>query len=63
VESKYDWILIQNIVNLIYFYRRIQAEQGGQIGIVVHVDWFEPLSNSVADKLAAERAQSFSMNW
>jgi len=48
---------------LIYFYRRIQAEQGGQIGIVVHVDWFEPLSNSVADKLAAERAQSFSMNW
>ncbi|XP_061345549.1 beta-glucosidase 46-like isoform X2 [Gastrolobium bilobum] len=39
-----------------------QTEQGGKIGIVIHTDWFEPYSNSTADKLATERAQSFSVN-
>ncbi|KAK6932340.1 Glycoside hydrolase family 1 [Dillenia turbinata] len=32
------------------------------IGIVMHAVWFEPISNSTADKLAAERAQSFFLN-
>ncbi|XP_038688812.1 uncharacterized protein LOC119987970 [Tripterygium wilfordii] len=40
-----------------------QRAQGGSIGIVVHSSWFEPISNSTADKLAAERAQSFWLKW
>lgn len=40
-----------------------QREQGGSIGIVLHTAWFEPISNSPADIVAAERAQSFFMNW
>lgn len=41
----------------------IQEKQGGKIGIVMHAIWFEPYSNSSEDKLAAERAQSFFLNW
>lgn len=41
----------------------IQEKQGGSIGIVLHALWFEPISNSTADKLAAERAWSFFFNW
>ncbi|KAG4945892.1 hypothetical protein JHK87_041899 [Glycine soja] len=37
--------------------------QGGKIGVVMNAIWFEPVSNSWKDKLAAERAQSFYMNW
>ncbi|KAJ7967661.1 Beta-glucosidase [Quillaja saponaria] len=45
-------------------YRTIyQKEQKGSIGIVLQATWFEPISNSTADRLAAERAQSFTMNW
>uniref|UniRef100_A0A7C8ZNK5 Beta-glucosidase n=1 Tax=Opuntia streptacantha TaxID=393608 RepID=A0A7C8ZNK5_OPUST len=42
---------------------KYQEKQGGVIGIVVHAIWFEPMSNSSADKIAVERAQSFYMNW
>ncbi|XVF25999.1 hypothetical protein REPUB_Repub13aG0262600 [Reevesia pubescens] len=42
---------------------KYQEMQGGSIGIVLHCSWYEPISNSIADKLAAERAQSFSINW
>ncbi|KAG8385714.1 hypothetical protein BUALT_Bualt03G0073900 [Buddleja alternifolia] len=45
-------------------YRTIyQKEQGGVIGIVMNAVWYEPYSNSTDDKLAAERAQSFYLNW
>ncbi|XP_038690384.1 beta-glucosidase 46-like isoform X3 [Tripterygium wilfordii] len=43
--------------------RKYQKEQGGIIGIVLLAIWFEPISNSTADKLASERAQSFLVNW
>ncbi|XLT89769.1 hypothetical protein HN873_011444, partial [Arachis hypogaea] len=39
------------------------AEQGGKIGIAVHLDWYEPISNSTEDKLATERARSFNSKW
>ncbi|ESQ29245.1 hypothetical protein EUTSA_v10023411mg [Eutrema salsugineum] len=42
---------------------KYQKEQKGIIGIVVQTSWFEPVSNSIADKKAAERAQSFYSNW
>ena len=41
----------------------MQKIQGGMIGIVIYAAWFEPISNSTADKSAAERAQSFLTNW
>ncbi|KAK7387786.1 hypothetical protein VNO78_22578 [Psophocarpus tetragonolobus] len=42
---------------------KYQTQQGGKIGIVLHCDSFEPLTNSTPDKLATERAQSFTINW
>ncbi|CAJ1941290.1 unnamed protein product [Sphenostylis stenocarpa] len=42
---------------------KYQTEQGGKIGIALHCDSFEPLSNSTEDKLATERALSFNINW
>ncbi|KAL5578889.1 hypothetical protein UlMin_011331 [Ulmus minor] len=42
---------------------KYQKEHGGKIGIVVHIPWFEPISNSTADELAAERAQFFFTKW
>lgn len=29
----------------------------------MHCMWFEPISNSTADKLAVERAQAFLLHW
>lgn len=40
-----------------------QGEQKGNIGIAMNAIWYEPISNSSQDKLAAQRAQSFYMNW
>ncbi|XP_059661909.1 beta-glucosidase 46-like [Cornus florida] len=42
---------------------KYQKNQGGNIGIVMNALWFEPISNSLEDELAVERAQSFYMNW
>ncbi|CAH9119374.1 unnamed protein product [Cuscuta europaea] len=42
---------------------KYQQVQGGQIGIAVLFYWFEPISNSTADKAAAERGLSFMSNW
>ncbi|XP_062088849.1 beta-glucosidase 45-like isoform X2 [Humulus lupulus] len=48
----------------VHVYRtKYQKEQGGSIGIVLQALWHEPLSNSMADKAAAERARSFTLNW
>ncbi|KAK2447796.1 beta-glucosidase [Trifolium repens] len=42
---------------------KYQKNQGGKIGIAMNAIWYEPFGNSSEDKLAAERAQSFYMNW
>ncbi|KAL5578898.1 hypothetical protein UlMin_011340 [Ulmus minor] len=42
---------------------KYQKTQGGSIGIVMNALWYEPFGNSLKDKLAVERAQSFYMNW
>ncbi|KAJ6925548.1 beta-glucosidase 46-like isoform X1 [Populus alba x Populus x berolinensis] len=42
---------------------KYQKEQGGSIGIVLECTWFEQISNSTADKLAADRARDFYLNW
>ncbi|CAO2042989.1 unnamed protein product [Urochloa humidicola] len=40
-----------------------QAKQGGSIGIVIAMKWYEPLTNTTEDILAARRAQSFELEW
>ncbi|KAI9124202.1 hypothetical protein K1719_005502 [Acacia pycnantha] len=42
---------------------KYQREQKGIIGIVMNANWYEPISNSTADKMASERALSFNLNW
>ncbi|KFK24361.1 hypothetical protein AALP_AAs73986U000100, partial [Arabis alpina] len=42
---------------------KYQKSQRGIIGMVAQTSWFEPISDSHADKKAAERAQSFYSNW
>ncbi|GMI72746.1 beta glucosidase 46 [Hibiscus trionum] len=67
-SEKEPFIAAHNIIlshsAAVNIYRsKYQATQGGSIGIVVNGAWFEPISNSIADKLAAQRAQSFTINW
>ncbi|XP_038712013.1 beta-glucosidase 47-like isoform X2 [Tripterygium wilfordii] len=42
---------------------KYQKEQGGNIGVIMNAMWLEPISNSSEDKVAAERALAFYMNW
>jgi beta-galactosidase len=45
-------------------YRRdFQPRQGGRIGITNNCDWREPLTDSVDDRAAAERAVEFFLGW
>ncbi len=42
---------------------KYQTEQGGVIGITNNCDWREPLTESVEDKEAAQRALEFFLGW
>lgn len=42
---------------------KYQAKQGGMIGIVISAPYYVPLTNTPADKLAAERALAFQIAW
>ncbi|KAE9452699.1 hypothetical protein C3L33_15403, partial [Rhododendron williamsianum] len=52
-----------HVTKLVSFLLHLQKTQGGSVGIVMNAIWFEPITSSLEDKLAAERAQSFYMNW
>ncbi|KAM0855151.1 hypothetical protein ACQ4PT_049954 [Festuca glaucescens] len=43
--------------------RNYQAKQGGSIGIVIEMKFYEPLTNTTEDILAAQRAMSFEIHW
>ena len=43
--------------------QKFQTEQVGLIGITNNCDWREPLTNSVEDKAAAQRALEFFLGW
>lgn len=42
---------------------RYQANQKGEIGLIVYSNWFVPYSNSQADQNASSRALDFSLGW
>ncbi|KAM1005103.1 hypothetical protein ACFX2J_005179 [Malus domestica] len=56
-------IILSHAAAVNVYRTKYQKIQGGSIGIVMNAPWFEPISNSLEDKLAAERAISFYMNW
>ncbi|XP_057433800.1 beta-glucosidase 46-like isoform X3 [Lotus japonicus] len=56
-------IILSHAIAVDLYRTKYQNVQGGRIGIIVSADWYEPISNSTADKLAAERARSFTLNW
>ncbi|KAK1280007.1 Beta-glucosidase 47 [Acorus gramineus] len=67
-SEKEPFIVAHNIIlshmKAVKIYRtKYQKKQGGSIGFIVNAIWFEPISNSIADRLAAKRALSFLVNW
>ncbi|KAF3593275.1 hypothetical protein DY000_02027027 [Brassica cretica] len=56
--------IIRSHLAAVNLYRtKFQEEQRGKIGIVMNTIWFEPVSDSLADRLAAESAQAFYLTW
>ncbi|KAJ1271855.1 hypothetical protein BS78_06G157900 [Paspalum vaginatum] len=43
--------------------RKYQSKQKGSIGIVMYAAWYEPLTDTPVDRLAAERALAFDVPW
>ncbi|KAI3935266.1 hypothetical protein MKW92_013254 [Papaver armeniacum] len=43
--------------------KKFQAQQGGEIGIVVDCEWAEPFSDKMEDKIAAARRLDFHFGW
>jgi beta-glucosidase len=43
--------------------RNYQEKQGGSIGIVIAMKFYDPLTNTTKDILAAQRAMSFEIHW
>ncbi|KAJ8640566.1 hypothetical protein MRB53_017260 [Persea americana] len=43
--------------------QKYQKDQHGKIGILLDFVWYEPLTNSVDDELAAKRARDFHIGW
>ncbi|XP_022873098.1 beta-glucosidase-like isoform X1 [Olea europaea var. sylvestris] len=43
--------------------QRYQAHQGGKIGVTNVAQWYEPLTDTIADKEAASRGLDFMLGW
>ncbi|WZY85299.1 hypothetical protein YC2023_031683 [Brassica napus] len=57
-QGNQDHYLIR-IFKVLRTMSQIEEDQRGKIGIVMNTIWIEPVSDSLADRLAAERAQAF----
>ncbi|KAL6197958.1 hypothetical protein ACLB2K_027750 [Fragaria x ananassa] len=55
-------IILSHAAAVNIYRTKYQKKQEGSIGIVMNAVWYEPISSSLEDKLAAERAQSFYIN-
>ncbi|OWM83485.1 hypothetical protein CDL15_Pgr012966 [Punica granatum] len=53
-------IILSHAAAVDTYKKNYQKEQNGTIGLVLHSPWFEPISDSKEDKLAAKRALSIS---
>uniref|UniRef100_J3LZJ4 4-hydroxy-7-methoxy-3-oxo-3,4-dihydro-2H-1,4-benzoxazin-2-yl glucosidebeta-D-glucosidase n=1 Tax=Oryza brachyantha TaxID=4533 RepID=J3LZJ4_ORYBR len=56
-------ILLSHVAAVQNYKTNYQAKQGGSIGIVIAMKWYEPLTNSTEDIQAAQRALSFQVEW
>ncbi|EEC77633.1 hypothetical protein OsI_16625 [Oryza sativa Indica Group] len=56
-------ILLSHAAAVHNYKTNYQAKQGGSIGIVVAMKWYEPLTNSTEDVRAARRALAFEVDW
>lgn len=56
-------ILLSHAAAVHNYKTNYQAKQGGSIGIVIAVKWYEPLTNSTEDVRAARRALAFEVDW
>ncbi|XP_054777314.1 beta-glucosidase 46-like isoform X2 [Prosopis cineraria] len=56
-------IILSHAAAVDIYRTKYQRGQKGRIGIVLQAAGYEPISNSTADKMASERAQSFTFNW
>ena len=53
----------QYVIYLILFDFTLQEKQKGRIGILLDFVYYEPLTRSKADNLAAQRARDFHIGW
>ncbi|KAF0894419.1 hypothetical protein E2562_038955 [Oryza meyeriana var. granulata] len=56
-------ILLSHAAAVQNYRMNYQEKQGGSIGIVIAMKWYEPLTNSTEDVRAARRALSFEVDW
>ncbi|KAL5722000.1 beta-glucosidase [Ranunculus cassubicifolius] len=56
-------IILSHAAGVQRYREKYQAKQKGQIGIVLDIGWCEPLTESVGDKLASQRALAFQVGW
>jgi len=56
-------VLISHAETVQIYREQFQPTQKGHIGITLNCDWAEPLTNSTADQLAAERNLLFQLGW
>ncbi|KAK1684117.1 hypothetical protein QYE76_044965 [Lolium multiflorum] len=56
-------ILMSHAAAVDNYKKNYQAKQGGLIGIVISMKFYEPLTNSTEDIVAAQRALSFEIHW
>nr|XP_043624369.1 beta-glucosidase 47-like isoform X2 [Erigeron canadensis] len=56
-------MILSHAVAVDIYRTKYQEKWNGSIGIIMNAVWYEPISNSSQDRLAAQRAQSFFTNW
>ncbi|CAH1430024.1 unnamed protein product [Lactuca virosa] len=56
-------IILSHAAAVRRYRRKYQATQKGRIGILLDFVWYEPLTRSKADNMAAQRARDFHVGW
>ncbi|KAF5192146.1 Beta-glucosidase [Thalictrum thalictroides] len=56
-------ILISHATAVQIYRKNYQTTQKGHIGIILDFNWYEPLSTSMVDEQAAQRARDFHLGW